>query len=167
MRKRSYLEVMEDLNHPTIRVQSLHVLDRSRPNRGLARIAAALTYRDFRVLWTGAFTSSIGTWMQKVAQSWLVLTIAGPSSAFFLGLDSFMGEAPILLFTLIGGVVADEREEQDWRLPHEGVEPQEEGGRRAGNRQDQPALRHLLHPRPDAGREGAGPQHAEIAIGQC
>ena len=58
----------------------------------LNRIAAALTYRDFRVLWFGAFLSTIGTWMQKVAQSWLVLTIAGTSSAFFLGLDSFLGE---------------------------------------------------------------------------
>ena len=116
MRKRSYLEVVEDQNHPTIRVQSLHVLDRSRPNRGLARIAAALTYRDFRVLWTGAFTSSIGTWMQKVAQNWLVLTIAGPSSAFFLGLDSFLGEAPILLFTLVGGVVADRRDRRQLLL---------------------------------------------------
>src|ERR687898_503288 len=76
---------------------------------GFRRMAAALTYRDFRVLWTGAFTSTIGTWMQKVAQNWLVLTIAGPSSAFFLGLDSFVGEVPILLFTLIGGVVADRR----------------------------------------------------------
>jgi MFS family permease len=73
----------------------------------LRRIAAALTYRDFRVLWFGAFTSTIGTWMQKVAQNWLVLTISGSASAFFLGLDSFLGELPILLFTLIGGVVAD------------------------------------------------------------
>ena len=73
----------------------------------LRRIAAALTYRDFRVLWFGAFTSTIGTWMQKVAQNWLVLTITGPASAFFLGLDSFLGELPILLFTLIGGVIAD------------------------------------------------------------
>ena len=73
-------------------------------------MAAALTYRDFRVLWFGAFTSTIGTWMQKVAQSWLVLTITGSSSAFFLGLDSFLGELPILLFTLIGGVVADRRD---------------------------------------------------------
>ena len=73
----------------------------------LRRIAAALTYRDFRVLWCGAFASTIGTWMQKVAQNWLVLTITGPASAFFLGLDSFLGELPILLFTLIGGVVAD------------------------------------------------------------
>ena len=76
----------------------------------LRRIAAALTYRDFRVLWFGAFTSTIGTWMQKVAQSWLILTIAGTSSAFFLGLDAFLGELPILLFTLIGGVVADRRD---------------------------------------------------------
>jgi MFS family permease len=52
-------------------------------------------------------TSSIGTWMQKVAQNWLVLTLAGSSSAFYLGLDSFLGELPILLLTLIGGVVAD------------------------------------------------------------
>jgi MFS family permease len=70
-------------------------------------MAAALTYRDFRVLWCGAFTSTIGTWMQKVAQNWLVLTITGTSSAFFLGLDSFLGELPILLLTLVGGVVAD------------------------------------------------------------
>ena len=86
------------------------------PAKGLNRLAAALTYRDFRVLWTGAFTSSIGTWMQKVAQSWLVLTIAGSSSAFFLGLDSFLGEAPILLFTLVGGVVADRRDRRQLLL---------------------------------------------------
>jgi MFS family permease len=80
------------------------------PVSPLHRLAAALTYRDFRVLWCGAFTSSIGTWMQKVAQNWLVVTITGSSSAFFLGLDSFLGELPILLFTLIGGVVADRRD---------------------------------------------------------
>ena len=102
------------------------MLDRSRPSppasaqgfgaASFFRIAAALTYRDFRVLWAGAFTSSIGTWMQKVAQNWLVLTIAGPSSAFFLGLDSFLGEAPILLFTLVGGVVADRRDRRQLLL---------------------------------------------------
>ena len=47
------------------------------PATGLRRIGAALTYRDFRVLWIGAFTSTIGTWMQKVSQNWLVLTLAG------------------------------------------------------------------------------------------
>src|SRR5688500_14506063 len=71
---------------------------------------AALTYRDFRLLWFGAFTSTIGTWMQRVAQNWLVLTLTGSASAFYLGLDSFLGELPILLLTLIGGVVADRRD---------------------------------------------------------
>ena len=82
----------------------------------LHRLAAALTYRDFRVLWIGAFTSSIGTWMQKVAQNWLVLTLTGTSSAFYLGLDSFLGEAPILLFTLVGGVIADRRDRRQLLL---------------------------------------------------
>ena len=44
----------------------------------------------------GALTSSIGTWMQKVAQAWLIVTLTGSSSAFYLGLDSFAGEFPIL-----------------------------------------------------------------------
>jgi predicted MFS family arabinose efflux permease len=82
---------------------------------GLSRIAAALTYRDFRVLWIGAFLSTIGTWMQKVAQNWLVLTITG-SSAFFLGLDSFLGELPILLFTVVGGVFADRHDRRQLLL---------------------------------------------------
>ncbi len=85
-------------------------------NPALKRLAAALHYRDFRVLWIGAFTSSIGTWMQKVAQNWLVLMLAGPASAFYLGLDTFLGEAPILLFTLIGGVVADRRDRRQLLL---------------------------------------------------
>ena len=70
---------------------------------GLRRIAAALHYRNFRILWFGAFTSTIGTWMQKVAQSWLVLTLTGPASAFYLGLDSFLGELPIGVVTAFFG----------------------------------------------------------------
>src|SRR5437773_3419317 len=66
---------------------------------------AAFTYRDFRVQWFGACTSSIGTWMQIVAQNWLVWSLT--NSAFFLGLDAFLQQLPIILFTLIGGVFAD------------------------------------------------------------
>jgi MFS family permease len=73
----------------------------------IRRISAALTYRDFRLLWMGALTSSIGTWMQKVAQAWLIVTLTADRSAFYLGLDSFLGELPILLLTIVGGVVAD------------------------------------------------------------
>lgn len=74
-------------------------------SQALRRLGAALTSRDFRILWIGAFVSTIGTWMQKIAQNWLVLSLTG--SAWYLGLDSFLGELPILLFTLVGGVVAD------------------------------------------------------------
>lgn len=65
----------------------------------------AFSYREFRLMWGGAFTSTVGTWMQEVAQNWLVLSITG--SALFLGLDAFLGDVPILLFSLVGGVIAD------------------------------------------------------------
>ncbi len=71
----------------------------------IGRAFAAFHYRDFRVLWFGAFTSTVGNWMQQVAQSWLVLELT--NSSFYLGLDYFFGQLPILLLTLIGGVVAD------------------------------------------------------------
>lgn len=71
----------------------------------LRRVFKAFHYREFRLLWFGACTSSIGTWMQKVAQSWLVLEIS--KSPVMLGLDAFLGEIPIFLFSLVGGVVAD------------------------------------------------------------
>ncbi len=56
-------------------------------------------------MWIGACTSSIGTWMQIVAQGWLIYRLS--HSSFLLGLDQFLAGIPIFLFTLIGGVVAD------------------------------------------------------------
>jgi MFS family permease len=76
--------------------------------RAMRRTLAAFTYRDFRVQWFGACTSSIGTWTQTTAQNWMVLSLTG--SAFFLGLDAFLQQLPIMLFTLIGGVLADRRD---------------------------------------------------------
>ena len=73
--------------------------------RGLRRTLVAFTYRDFRVLWFGACTSSVGTWMQSLAENWLVLSLTG--SPLYLGLDAFLQQLPIMLFTLIGGVLAD------------------------------------------------------------
>jgi MFS family permease len=72
---------------------------------GRRRMFRALSNRDFRVFWIGAFLSNVGTWMQAVAQGWLVLQLT--NSAFWLGLDGFMATAPGLVFTLIGGVFAD------------------------------------------------------------
>ncbi|MFL6390215.1 MAG: MFS transporter [Terriglobales bacterium] len=71
----------------------------------IPRIARALRHRDFRLFWTGNFLSNIGTWMQNIAQGWLVLQLT--NSAFWLGVVGFAASFPILLFALIGGVIAD------------------------------------------------------------
>jgi len=71
----------------------------------LQRALSSLAFRDFRLLWSGAFASTVGTWMQKVAQSWLIFDLT--KSSFYLGLDDFLGQLPILLFTVLGGVIAD------------------------------------------------------------
>jgi MFS family permease len=65
----------------------------------------ALSHRNYRVFWVGAFLSNCGTWMQAVAQGWLVLELT--NSTFWLGLDAFMATAPGFVLTLIGGVFAD------------------------------------------------------------
>jgi predicted MFS family arabinose efflux permease len=74
----------------------------------LSRIFKAFHYRDFRLMWIGACTSSIGTWMQIVAQGWLIYRLS--HSAFLLALDQFLGGIPIFMFSLIGGVIADRAE---------------------------------------------------------
>ena len=65
----------------------------------------ALSHRNYRLFWIGAFLSNVGTWMQGVAQGWLVLELT--DSPFWLGLDAFVATIPGLLFTLVGGVFAD------------------------------------------------------------
>ena len=81
---------------------------RRSPSQVLGRVFKAFQYRDFRLMWIGACTSSIGTWMQIVAQGWLIYRLS--HSAFLLALDQFLGGIPIFLFSLIGGVVADRME---------------------------------------------------------
>jgi len=74
----------------------------------LRRVFKAFHYRDFRLMWIGACASSIGTWMQIVAQGWLIYRLS--HSPFLLALDQFLAGIPIFLFSLIGGVVADRTE---------------------------------------------------------
>jgi predicted MFS family arabinose efflux permease len=71
----------------------------------LKRVFKGFAYRDFRIMWIGACTSQVGTQMQVLAQSWLVFQLS--NSSFMLGLDSFLGTIPIVLFSLVGGVFAD------------------------------------------------------------
>jgi MFS family permease len=75
------------------------------PRHWTARVVGALTHRNFRLLWFAALGSTIGTWMQKYAQGLLVYDLT--QSKFYLGLDDFLSQLPILLFMLIGGVIAD------------------------------------------------------------
>ncbi|WP_179640672.1 MFS transporter [Tunturiibacter empetritectus] len=71
----------------------------------LSRIFRAFRYRDFRIMWLGACVSTIGTFVQQFAQSWLVYDLT--KDPFYLGLDLFLGQLPIMLFSLVGGVFAD------------------------------------------------------------
>ncbi len=66
---------------------------------------AALRHRNFRLFFTGQLISLIGTWMQRIAQAWLVLQLT--NSPFLLGLVSALQWLPVLLLSLVGGVTAD------------------------------------------------------------
>jgi MFS family permease len=66
---------------------------------------SALSYRDFRLFWSGQIISITGTWMQSVAQGWLVYSLT--KSPFYLGMVAAAASLPILLFTLPAGVLAD------------------------------------------------------------
>src|SRR5271166_2350879 len=79
-----------------------HVTLSAETMQTLTRVFKAFQYRDFRLMWIGACTSSIGTWMQIVAQGWLIYRLS--HSAFLLALDQFLGGIPIFLLSLIGGV---------------------------------------------------------------
>ena len=71
----------------------------------IRRVFKAFQYRDFRLMWIGACTSTIGTWMQNVAQAWLIYTLT--NSKFLLALDQVLIGLPVMLFSVLGGVVAD------------------------------------------------------------
>jgi len=69
------------------------------------RTFRAFQHHNFRLMWFGACTSTVGTFVQQFAQSWLVYDLT--KNPFYLGLDLFLGQLPIILFSLVGGVFAD------------------------------------------------------------
>ncbi len=71
-------------------------------------------------MWLAAFTSAVGTWIQRFAQQWLILSLTG--SAFILGLNTFLAELPLLLFTLIGGVIADRHDRRHLLMGSQAVQ---------------------------------------------
>src|SRR5579859_5079614 len=73
--------------------------------RGLQAAFRAMRHRNFRLFFGGQLTSLIGTWMQTVAQAWLVLKLT--NSPMMLGVVSFASYIPILIVALFAGVVVD------------------------------------------------------------
>lgn len=71
----------------------------------IAKTFRAFQYRNFRLLWFGAFTSSSGTWMQEAAMGFMVYEMT--KREWYQSLNSALGAMPILLFSLLGGVIAD------------------------------------------------------------
>jgi len=67
----------------------------------------ALRHRNFQLFFGGQLISLVGTWMQNVAQSWLVYKLTG--SSFWLGATGFAGQIPVFLIAPVGGIVADRK----------------------------------------------------------
>jgi len=65
----------------------------------------ALRHRNYRLFFSGQIISLVGTWMQSVAQSWLVYRLTG--SSLLLGLVGFAGQIPVFILAPLGGLVAD------------------------------------------------------------
>jgi MFS family permease len=77
----------------------------SSPSSRLHQVFAALHERDFRIFWLGQLVSVTGTWMQTVAQGWLILTLTG--SPFVLGVAAAARSVPVLLLVIPAGIIAD------------------------------------------------------------
>jgi MFS family permease len=71
----------------------------------LAHIVRAFRHRNYRLFFSGQLVSLVGTWMQTVAESWLVFRLTGSSA--LLGLSSFVGLIPVFLLAPLGGAAAD------------------------------------------------------------
>jgi MFS family permease len=73
--------------------------------KAVARIGRALRHRNFRLYIGGQLVSLVGTWLQVVAQSWLVYRLT--DSPLLLGVAGFVGQAPVFFLAPVGGAVAD------------------------------------------------------------
>jgi MFS family permease len=82
--------------------------DRSSAPRRLPAALQSLRHRNYRLLWIGTLISNSGDWMDQIALNWLVYQLSG--SAVQLALLNLCRLAPIFVFTLLGGVIADRME---------------------------------------------------------
>jgi MFS family permease len=80
----------------------------------------ALRSRNFAILFYGNLLSNTGSWMQQVAEPWLVLRLS--NSPFLVGLDSFTADAPIWALILVGGLIADRWDRRRTALLFQGIQ---------------------------------------------
>ncbi|MDG9719255.1 MFS transporter [Streptomyces sp. DH24] len=73
--------------------------------RGKTSMFSSLSVRNYRLFFAGQVVSNTGTWMQRIAQDWLVLSLTGSSTA--VGVTTALQFLPMLLFGLYGGVLVD------------------------------------------------------------
>ncbi|MGW4055432.1 MFS transporter [Streptomyces sp. NPDC004779] len=73
--------------------------------RGRGETFSSLSIRNYRLFFTGAIVSNTGTWMARITQDWLVLSLTGSAAA--VGITTALQFLPMLLFGLYGGVIAD------------------------------------------------------------
>jgi MFS family permease len=83
----------------------LHAEEKVAGAGGFRRIFRTLAYKNYRLFFIGQSISLIGTWMQRVAMSWLVYHLT--DSEFLLGLVSFLGLIPVFVLSPFAGVLAD------------------------------------------------------------
>jgi MFS family permease len=98
--RRSWLDISENSNDPKTETTTTRS---QQPSNGPA--LRVLYQRNFRLYWLGQLVSLVGTWMQQLAFSWVVLDLS--RSAFALGTVNFVSALPPALLLLYGGTIAD------------------------------------------------------------
>jgi MFS family permease len=100
------LKVADSSISNSLKNQSPHDSRPLQPKQGRVQVTLrALRHRNFQLFFSGQLISLIGTWMQTVAQSWLVYRLTG--SSLLLGLVGFASQIPVFLVAPLGGIVAD------------------------------------------------------------
>jgi MFS family permease len=107
--RRELLEPRKCLSHPTFKMgktgqDSTVDQPRMRPRKFLDRLPA-LQNRNFQLFFAGQLISLVGTWMDNIAEAWLIYSLTG--SSLKLGTVGFCGQIPVFLFATVGGIVAD------------------------------------------------------------
>lgn len=130
--------------------------DLDRLRRGGA--GQALAIRNFRLYFCGLMVSVSGTWMQTTAQAWLVLKLT--NSPVALATVAALQSLPVMLFTLVGGAIADRLSRRKLLIITQSLAATQALGARHAHR-DRPR-RHLAHLHP--GRRSRPHQHARRSI---